>query len=77
MSTSFKAQNSITRCTLVFCILLYKIIRIFNLKFAHRLAEDDNYDDKRASLHVSLRTRKLEKKIQYCCRDSFFVEKDM
>ena len=49
--------------------------RIFNLKFAHRLADDDNYDDKRASLHVSLRTRKLEKEIQYCCRDSFFVEK--
>ena len=43
--------------------------RIFNRKFAHRLADDDNYDDKRASLHVSLRTRKLEKKIQYCCRD--------
>ena len=46
-------------------------------KFAHRLADDDNYHDERASLPVSLRTRKLEKKIRYCCRDSFFVKKDM
>ena len=28
MPTSVMAQNSITRCTLVFCILFYKIIRI-------------------------------------------------
>ena len=42
---------------------------IFIRKFAHRLADDDNYHDKRASLPVSLRTRKLEKKIHYCCRD--------
>ena len=38
-------------------------------KFAHRLADDDNYHYERASLPLSLRTRKLEKKIQYCCRD--------
>ena len=42
---------------------------IFIRKFAHRLADDDNYQDKWASLPVSLRTRKLEKKIHYCCRD--------
>ena len=27
-----------------------------------------NYDDKNTSLHVSLRTRKFDKKIHYCCR---------
>ena len=31
-----------------------------------------NYHDKNTSLHVSLRTRKFDKKIHYCCRD-FFV----
>ena len=34
-----------------------------------------NYHDKNASLHVSLRTRRFDKKIHYCCGDSFFVEK--
>ena len=38
---------------------------------------NDNYHDKNTSLHVSLRTRKFDKKIHYCCRDSFFVEKDI
>ena len=38
---------------------------------------NDNYRDKNRSLHVSLRTRKFDKKIHYCCRDSFFVEKDI
>ena len=45
--------------------------------FAPRQADDDNYHDKNTSLHVLLRTRKLDKKIHYCCRDSFFVEKDI
>ena len=27
--------------------------------------------------HVSLQTRKFDKKIHYCSRDSFFVEKDI
>ena len=34
-----------------------------------------NYHDKNLSLHVSLRTRKFDKKIHYCCRDSFFDKK--
>ena len=38
---------------------------------------NDNYRDKNTSLHVSLRKRKFDKKIHYCCRDSFFVEKDI
>ena len=38
---------------------------------------NDNYRDKNTSLHVSLRTRKFDKKIHCCCRDSFFVEKDI
>ena len=38
---------------------------------------NDNYRDTNTSLHVSLRTRKFNKKIHYCCRDSFFVEKDI
>ena len=38
---------------------------------------NDNYRDKNTSLHVSLRTRKFDKKIHYCCRNSFFVEKDI
>ena len=38
---------------------------------------NDNYRDKNTSRHVSLRTRRLDKKIHYCCRDSFFVEKDI
>ena len=38
---------------------------------------ESNYHDKNTSLHVSLRTRKFDKKIHYCCRDSFFVEKDI
>ena len=29
------------------------------------------------SCSVSLRTRKFDKKIHYCCRDSFFVEEDI
>ena len=49
----------------------------FIRKFAPRQADDDNYHDKNTSLHVLLRTRKLDKKIHYCCRDSFFVEKDI
>ena len=36
-----------------------------------------NYHDKNTRLHVSLRTRKFDKKIHYCCRYSFFVEKDI
>ena len=36
----------------------------------------NNYRDYNTSLHVSLRTLKFDKKIHYCCRDSFFVEKD-
>ena len=38
---------------------------------------NDNYRDINTSRHVSLRTRKFDKKIHYCCRDSFFVEKDI
>ena len=38
---------------------------------------NDNYRDKNTSLHVSLRKRKFDKKIHYCCRNSFFVEKDI
>ena len=34
-----------------------------------------NYHDKNTSLHVSLRARKFDKKIHYCCRDSFFFRK--
>ena len=34
-----------------------------------------NYHDKNTSLYVSLRTRKFDKKIHYCC--CFFVEKDI
>ena len=49
----------------------------FIWKFAPRQADDDNYHDKSTSLYVLLRTRKLDKKIHYCCRDSFFVEKDI
>ena len=36
-----------------------------------------NYHGKNTSLQVSLRTRTFDKKIHYCCRDSFFVEKDI
>ena len=36
-----------------------------------------NYHDKNKSLYVSLRTCKFDTKIHYCCRDSFFVEKDI
>ena len=42
-----------------------------------READDNNYRDYNTSLHVSLRTRKFDKKIHYCCRDSFFVEEDI
>ena len=42
-----------------------------------READDNNYSDKNTSLYVSLRTRKFDKKIHYCCRDSFFVEEDI
>ena len=36
-----------------------------------------NYHDKNTGLHVSLRTRKFDKKIYFCCSYSFFVEKDI
>ena len=39
--------------------------------------ENNNYCDKHTSSLVSLWTRKFDKKIHYCCRDSFFVEKDI
>ena len=49
----------------------------FIRKFAPRQADDDNYHDKSTSLYVLLQMRKLDKKIHYRCRDSFFVEKDI
>ena len=49
----------------------------FIRKFAPRQADDDKYHDKSTSLYVLLRTRKLDKKIHYCCRDGFFVETDI
>ena len=37
-----------------------------------------NYHEFNSSPNVSLRMRKFDKKIRYCCRDSeFFVEKDI
>ena len=42
-----------------------------------RQQEHITYLDKNTSRHVSLRTRKFDKKVHYCCRDSFFVEKDI
>ena len=46
-------------------------------KSAHREADDNNYCDKNTSIHVLLRMRKFYKKIHFCCRDSFFVKKDI
>ena len=46
-------------------------------KSVPREAYDNSYCDKSTSLHVWLRTRKFDKKIHYCCKDSFFVEKDI
>ena len=49
----------------------------FTRKFCTTEAEHKNYDHKDTSLHVSLRTRNFDRKIHYCCKDSFFVKKDI
>ena len=58
-------------------VLLLRQQAFFIRKSFPREADDNNYSDKNTSLYVSLRTRKFDEKIQYCCRGSFFVEEDI
>ena len=71
----YKCLNSTRKFTIVAEIvsLLKKIYK----SGAPLRAVFNNYRDYNTSLHVSLRTLKFDKKIHYCCRDSFFVEKDI
>ena len=54
-----------------------RVLLLRQQPFSSENLPQDNYRDKNTSLHVSLRKRKFDKKIHYCCRNSFFVEKDI
>ena len=58
-------------------VLLLRPQAFYIRKSFPREGDDNNYSDKNTSPYVSLRTRKFDEKIQYCCRGSFFVEEDI
>ena len=61
-----------------FCGMKREIDRkCLNHARVHANAQSFDRCEARGIIHVSLRKRKFDKKIRYCCRDSFFVEKDI